>query len=81
MVEPVDRAGIGQGFDNIMPQEGEAGVLGEMGKIGHIAGHQIVPNDNLMPLGKQGIREMRANEPRPACDQNTHVRSSSITTQ
>ncbi len=47
-------AGIGQIVDDVLPDEGEAGMLREVGEIRHVAGDQVVPDDDLMPLRRAG---------------------------
>jgi hypothetical protein len=49
----------------------EQWITQQMGDVASLSSGEIVENRNRMPLRQQSLGEMRADEPRPASNQET----------
>ena len=61
---------------NVVLDELEMFVAGEVTDVGHVAGDQIVDRDDAMPFGQQTIDQMRAEKTGAAGDDGDRVRIS-----
>ncbi len=60
---------------HVVPHQLEARVVQEVRDVAPRAGEEIVDAEHFRTVGEQPVAKMRAEEPRPAGDQNSRVRN------
>jgi len=72
VIDAVDGAVDFDRVGDILLEEGEAGVVFEMGDVGEAAGEEVVEADDVVAVGEEEVGEVRADEAGGAGDGDAH---------
>ncbi len=57
---------------DVVEDEAELPVSGEVRDVAHVARHEVVEADDVVPLGEEAVREVAAEEARGSRDDDAH---------